>query len=313
LALGDLAYTLQVGRDAMESRLALVVRDLDELVRGLKCYLAQGLEQRTVAMDGPPIPIFTGHLDEEGSGLDLLLGGSLGEDLLRLLLAEPRLERLALYWAKGGKVPWAALHQDGPVRVMSLPSYPFARERYWVQADPAHPSGAEQHLQAGATPAAGDGEEPGLGAYDPAVKTSETGNFSVEPARSVAENLQRYLIWFMGRETGLTPGQIKPAKGLHSYGVDSIISARLMRGLETYFQVRVTGRELLAHGSIESLVGYLAGKAEAMGGSTPTTHPASVKAIEARAAYMDAQVIEALEQLERGALDLDAVQRIIGD
>ena len=35
--------------------------------------------------------------------------------------------------------------------------------------------------------------------------------------------------------------------------------------------------------------------------------------IQARAEYMDAQVIEALEQLERGALDLEAVQRIIGN
>ena len=60
-SLADVAYTLQVGREAMESRLAMVVCDLDELVRGLKHYLAHEREQRTVAEDGPPIP----HLHRE--------------------------------------------------------------------------------------------------------------------------------------------------------------------------------------------------------------------------------------------------------
>ena len=76
----------------------------------------------------------------------------------------------------------------------------------------------------------------------------------MHPERSVLENMQRYLVWFLGQEAGLTPDQIKPGKGLRSYGVDSIASTKLMRGIEKYFQVRVTGRELLEHGTIESLV-----------------------------------------------------------
>ena len=37
-SLADVAYTLQVGREAMESRLAMLVRNLDELIRGLTHY-----------------------------------------------------------------------------------------------------------------------------------------------------------------------------------------------------------------------------------------------------------------------------------
>jgi acyl transferase domain-containing protein len=307
-----MVYTLRVGREAMESRLAMVVCDLDELVRGLKYYLAQGREQKT-ADDGAPIPMFTGNLDEEGSELDFLLTGSLGEDLLRLLLAEHNLEKLALYWAKGGTIPWAALHEDGPFCLIALPTYPFARERYWVQAGVVDQPWAEPQLQAGDALPSREAEDLRLRPHDPTVMASENGGFAVHPERSVAENIQHYLVWFLGQEAGLTPEQIKPGKGLRSYGVDSIASTKLMRGLEKYFQVRVSGRELLEHGTVESLVVHLVGKIDAMDGRKHTQQPAPGSGIQARAEYRDAQVIEALEQLERGALDLEAVQRIIGN
>jgi hypothetical protein len=46
---------------------------------------------------------------------------------------------------------------------------------------------------------------------------------------------------------------------------------------------------------------------------TGTIQPAPGKGVQARAEYMDEQVIEALDQLERGTLDLEAVQRLIGN
>src|SRR5262249_33594688 len=128
LALADLAYTLQVGREAMESRLAMVVGDLDELARGLQYCLAQEQEHRNVVEASRRIPMFTGNLDEERENVEFLLAGSSGEGLLRVLLAEHNLEKLALYWAKGGKIPWATLHAAGDGRLIALPTYPFARE-----------------------------------------------------------------------------------------------------------------------------------------------------------------------------------------
>jgi acyl transferase domain-containing protein/acyl carrier protein len=312
LSLADLAYTLQVGREAMESRLALVVGDLDELARGLKYYLDRGQQQKT-ADDGPPMPLFTGNLDEEGAALDLLLAGRLGEDLLRLLLAEHNLEKLASYWVKGGRIPWAALHHDGPFRLIALPTYPFARQHYWVQVDTADQPWAESQPRAGDVSPAGDVGERGPIPCDPAVIMPANSDFAMEPGRTMVDNLQRYLVWFLGQEAGLTPEQIKPGKGLRSYGVDSIASTKLMRGIEKYFQVRVTGRELLEHGTIESLVAYLAGKIDVIDARPHAVQPLPGGGIQARAEYRDAQVIEALEQLEQGALDLETVQRIIGN
>ena len=138
------------------------------------------------------------------------------------------------------------------------------------------------------------------------------GEFAVHPEHGVRENMQCYLVWFLCQETGVTPDQVKPGKGIRSYGVDSITSSRLMRGFEKFFQVRATCREMLEHGTIQSLLAYLAGKVEARHEQTRPTQPEPGNGTQARAEYMDEQVIQALDQMERGTLDLEAVQRLIG-
>src|SRR5262249_29409196 len=204
------------GREAMESRLAMVVRDLDELVRSLRYYLARVRadahtiqEPRPVADAGRPVPMFTANLDEERSDMALLLAGDSCAGPMRPLLAEANLEKLALYWAQGGKVPWAALHADGARRLLALPAYPFARERYWVQSNAAQQPGVEQR------PLAGDEQPSQVAAAhrppsdDPADAASGDGAFAVHPDHSVRDNMQRYLVWFLCKEAGLTPDQVK--------------------------------------------------------------------------------------------------------
>ena len=78
--------------------------------------------------------------------------------------------------------------------------------------------------------------------HDAAMMTSDDGGFCIDPDQSLVDNLRCYLAWFLCREAGLTPEQVRPGKALRSYGVDSIVGARLRRGVETHFQVKVSGR-----------------------------------------------------------------------
>ncbi|MEV5432441.1 SDR family NAD(P)-dependent oxidoreductase [Streptomyces sp. NPDC052701] len=127
LPLEDVAHTLRCGREAMHSRLALVAGNLKELTAGLAHYL-DGAE------GSAPVPLFTGQVGRDGSDLDLLLGGRAGEALVRELLAENHLEKLALLWTRGGTVPWESVRhgERRPRLLRSLPGYPFDRKRYWV-------------------------------------------------------------------------------------------------------------------------------------------------------------------------------------
>ncbi len=47
-------------------------------------------------------------------------------------IAEGKLKKIAQLWAKGGCVDWKLLYQGSRPQRMSLPTYPFAKERYWI-------------------------------------------------------------------------------------------------------------------------------------------------------------------------------------
>jgi polyketide synthase PksN len=124
-SLHDLAYTLQVGREAFEHRLAFVADSVSGLSAALHAYLAE-------------MP-FDGFEHAAGKHRDLV-GGIVDERMLESMVSEwisrGEYARLAELWAKGLAVDWRALHTGERRRRLSLPTYPFARERYWVELVP---------------------------------------------------------------------------------------------------------------------------------------------------------------------------------
>lgn len=131
-SLGDaelpgLAYTLQVGRDAHEHRLAVRVSSARALSAGLQGWL-QGnpdcphLHQAEVRKPGDPMIRLQDDEDIAAAIGDWLRKGKLPE--------------LCGLWVQGWVVDWAAMYR-GRVRpaILSLPSYPFAADRHWVPVD----------------------------------------------------------------------------------------------------------------------------------------------------------------------------------
>lgn len=115
LNLHDIAYTLQVGRVAMEERVILIVESTEALLSALKsfvdgdeldyqeCRTRHDIEQQTDTKLGKPND------------------------------AETDTQTLINAWVAGEQLSWNVLYNDGlyPQKI-SLPSYAFARESYWV-------------------------------------------------------------------------------------------------------------------------------------------------------------------------------------
>ena len=116
--LGDLAYTLQVGREAMTYRLAVVVSSTAALAGELATFAESGALS-TDMFHG------TGDDDREPRGQS---------EAIEDLVARRDLRRLAEQWAQGQAVPWEQLHHGTQPRRLSLPTYPFAQTRYWIPA-----------------------------------------------------------------------------------------------------------------------------------------------------------------------------------
>ncbi|WP_280187880.1 thioester reductase domain-containing protein [Nocardia gipuzkoensis] len=127
LPLPDVAWTLAVGRSTFEHRLAVVATSTAELVELLD----------SAADPSSPTPaegllVFRG-VARTHRELDELPGESDADRAeVRALLRSGNLPRVAELWAGGWTVDWEQSYERPFGRIVSLPSYPFARRRYWI-------------------------------------------------------------------------------------------------------------------------------------------------------------------------------------
>ncbi|MEV6669058.1 SDR family NAD(P)-dependent oxidoreductase [Streptomyces sp. NPDC051162] len=119
--LPGLAYTLQVGRVAMEERLAFLTHSLADLRERLGAYLDGGKAQG----------LHTGRAQRQGPWSELV-----GDDDIAVAIdswiAKGKTGRLLKLWVTGFNFDWQRLYTDRPMRRMPLPTYPFRLQRYWI-------------------------------------------------------------------------------------------------------------------------------------------------------------------------------------
>jgi polyketide synthase PksN len=121
--LADAAYTLQVGREAMDSRLALLARSVEELASRLDAVMAgeAGLAE-----------VYRGNVRQHKQELALFTHDDDAMHMLQSWQDKGKFDRLLELWTKGLALDWARLYGAQRPRRMRLPAYPFARERCWV-------------------------------------------------------------------------------------------------------------------------------------------------------------------------------------
>src|SRR5207237_297770 len=78
-------------------------------------------------------------------------------------ITERRLTDLATHWAAGGELDWTGLWPAGRPRRVSLPTYPFVRERHWVPVPAGVDGPGRTADERPAAPAAGRGVAPPAG------------------------------------------------------------------------------------------------------------------------------------------------------
>ncbi|MFJ6139733.1 SDR family NAD(P)-dependent oxidoreductase [Kitasatospora sp. NPDC092286] len=192
--LADLAFTLQVGREAMAERYAVAVSSTAELRTGLRAGRGH---RGTVGASGGLLAEITGDSD-------------LQELLVQRWIAAGKLSRLAALWVSGVEVDWERLHRGAPRRVVSLPTYPFAKERFWI-GDLTRPMPA---------PVAAPVVEPVVVRRSPdAVRR---GPDELVPA-VVREKIARAL--------ALEVAEVEGGLAFADYGLDSILAIRVVHQL----------------------------------------------------------------------------------
>ena len=127
--LADLAFTLQVARDAMEHRLAFTAITLGNVLDTLTAF-ADGREQAG---------LHPGRVKPHRETMAILDADDDVRLSLATLPARGKHDSLLQMWVRGLAIDWRALHAGRHSRRIALPGYPFATTRYWVPSPQAAP------------------------------------------------------------------------------------------------------------------------------------------------------------------------------
>lgn len=122
--LGSIAFTLQVGREAQNARLAFLASSISDIRDTLNQYV----------QDESILGIYTGTSLESSDALSLLEGEEL-QEIVRSWQSSKRYDKLMSLWVKGLEIDWRGLYSSRTPRRVSLPGYPFKKERYWAGKD----------------------------------------------------------------------------------------------------------------------------------------------------------------------------------
>ncbi|EJQ38405.1 hypothetical protein IEE_05046, partial [Bacillus cereus BAG5X1-1] len=122
----DVTYTLQVGRDEMDYRLAFLVDSKESLIKRLEDFINNNLLKYSILI---------GHVKRDKAGISPFEVDEDAKALLQTWIQKKNLQKIAEIWVKGLHIDWNQLYSDIKPRRISLPTYPFARERYWIPSE----------------------------------------------------------------------------------------------------------------------------------------------------------------------------------
>lgn len=116
--LNNIAYTLQVGREALDERAAFVVSSYGELIDKLEGY-----------MEGRG-DYYKGRVKDSNKILNMIDDDDM-QNMVEKWFQDGKLLKIAELWVEGLSIEWDKLYIGKPQRI-SLPNYPFAKEHYWI-------------------------------------------------------------------------------------------------------------------------------------------------------------------------------------
>ena len=230
VSMGDLAYSWQTGREAMEHRLVILARNLAELSAKLQAFIGGRPDPDTFASGGstPDNPVTQA------------LGGLLhGSDLLGGLIRRKEWTQLAAIWTAGLDVDWTELHKGLARRRISIPSYPFAQKSYWVQAKDA-PERAPQPL--------------------PPIRVAEPQKSELPGADAQihgSSEIRTFLIAQIAEALRMEAGDVVTTKPFSEFGVDSLVGSRISKVLGIRLGMEVSATLLWEYPTIDALSVHL--------------------------------------------------------
>lgn len=250
----DLIYTAQMGRVAMNNRLAVLASNAQELLD--KLLAAQKAELKA-AKNLEKKGIYLGKVDEANPLVGLVTPEMVNTQL-QLSLQSRKFAAVAPLWANGVDVDWSLIWQGVSVSRTSLPSYPFERKRVWpgkagevVNQAIATAQVAARKVEA-VKESKIDSAEPQYLFFvsDEAVE----GALSLEPNEKIELFMQHEMVPFLGRAIE----DIATDVNFLELGMDSVGITEVIIKVDKLFGINLSPSTLFKYPEIGTLADYLA-------------------------------------------------------
>lgn len=224
LDMANVVFTAQTGREVMAARLAIEATSVEELKDKL---LRFSQAERRLSSQLEQVGIYCSDNGAIRSNpIIALITPEMVATQITSSIASGVWRTVAMLWVHGVNVPWRQAWALGEARRISLPGYPFARERCWVDvdvADDVQPAMIAAAAEAVAIPASAVSASAAVWHFRPANERAE--GLPLPPAEKVEHFLraQMGLLLRVAADT-LDADTTFTNSGLNSIGIAELVS-----------------------------------------------------------------------------------------
>ena len=241
ITLQDIAYTLQYGREAMDERLAFNAKTISEVISRLEAF------------DNGTLPsMYTGNARKEN--LESLLKGDAGNAYMDIVISQKEYNLVAQLWVKGVDFNWAFLYEKITPNKISLPTYPFAKQHYWVEKETVKEAPVSEE-----------------------ILIEETRETTIEIP--VSEKIEHFLMSLLKKVLKLDEKDIDLSADIADYGIDSIMSSIMISDLREVVP-DVPPLLFMEHKTFYEVIDQLASEFSHAFSGIPKSEPESKRPIE---------------------------------
>ena len=217
--IADVCFTANTGRSHFPRRLAFVVQSRTDLKEQLRVYLKDNPMDHDSSLE-------TIQKEEGRQRQDLLM---LKRDYL-----------------SGENINWKDFYEGYVTQRVALPTYPFQRQRYWIEA-------ADQEKKE-IIPVHSSRLSPAL---ENLPEIQGRMALASVPFEKREKMIEAYLIECVARQLGTSPSEIDPQRPLIQLGLDSIMALLLCDDIKKNLGLNITQAEFMKESTVSRLTKVL--------------------------------------------------------
>lgn len=214
--LADIAYTLQVGRDAYDERMAFTASTINEAIDHLDSFI-----------NGNSNDVYVGTAQKKNDIVDILESDDGMNQIIQTWMSSHSYGKLLKLWVRGLNVDWNKLHEGEKLHRVSLPTYPFDKIHYWMDFGEEDrfkkPENALKPVYA---------NEKNNDIPKRSNENTTNDNSHASKKKDDKNEIRDIILQVFSRLLCIEVDQIDENSELSEYGVDSIILTQLLQQLQ---------------------------------------------------------------------------------